>query len=119
MIFVCSLLLGTCPQDRLGVVRESPRLCWTSESLHCPLPCGDLIVEIELDLGDHLEKIRVKRDPTLCELLSGDVAILCGWPNFGNKSCVFVPIHFDLLIVLAQVHSCLQFDITLGVIPSV
>jgi hypothetical protein len=25
---------------------------------------------------------------------------------------------FDLLIVLAQVHSCLEFDLTLGVIPS-
>jgi hypothetical protein len=25
---------------------------------------------------------------------------------------------FDLLIVLAQVHSCLGFDLTLGVIPS-
>jgi hypothetical protein len=26
--------------------------------------------------------------------------------------------HFDLLIVLAQVHSCLEFDLTLDVIPS-
>jgi hypothetical protein len=25
---------------------------------------------------------------------------------------------FDLLIVLTQVHSCLEFDLTLGVIPS-
>jgi hypothetical protein len=25
---------------------------------------------------------------------------------------------FDLLIVLAQVHSCLEFDLTIGVIPS-
>jgi hypothetical protein len=25
---------------------------------------------------------------------------------------------FDLLVVLAQFHSCLEFDITLGVIPS-
>jgi hypothetical protein len=25
---------------------------------------------------------------------------------------------FDLLFVLAQVHSCLEFDLTLGVIPS-
>jgi hypothetical protein len=25
---------------------------------------------------------------------------------------------FDLLIILAQVHSCLEFDVTLGVIPS-
>jgi hypothetical protein len=27
--------------------------------------------------------------------------------------------HFDLLIVLAQVCFCLEFDLTLGVIPSV
>jgi hypothetical protein len=27
--------------------------------------------------------------------------------------------YFNLLIVLAQVHSCLEFDLTLGVIPSV
>jgi hypothetical protein len=25
---------------------------------------------------------------------------------------------FDLLIILAQVHSCLEFDLTIGVIPS-
>jgi hypothetical protein len=25
---------------------------------------------------------------------------------------------FDLLIVLVQVHSCLEFDLTIGVIPS-
>jgi hypothetical protein len=29
-----------------------------------------------------------------------------------------VHICFDLLIVLTQVHSCLEFDLTLGVIPS-
>jgi hypothetical protein len=26
---------------------------------------------------------------------------------------------FDLLIILAQICSCLEFDLTLGVIPSV
>jgi hypothetical protein len=31
-------------------------------------------------------------------------------------SIVFIP--FDLLIVLAQVCSCLEFNLTLGVIPS-
>jgi hypothetical protein len=76
-------------------------------------------VQTELDLGDRSERIRVERDLALCELLNGDVGILCGWPNFRNKSCVFVPINFDLLIVLAQVCSCLEFDLTLGVIPSV
>jgi hypothetical protein len=44
-------------------------LWWTSESL---------IVKIELDLGDHSERIRVERELTLCELLNGDVGILCG-----------------------------------------
>jgi hypothetical protein len=35
-----------------------------------------------------------------------------------NLVCI-VLISFDLLIVLAQVYSCLEFDLTLGVIPSV
>jgi hypothetical protein len=48
-------------------------------------------VETELDLGDRLEWMWVERDPALCELHNGDVSILCGWPNFGMKSCVFVP----------------------------
>jgi hypothetical protein len=72
------------------VVQESPRLWWTSESLHCPLLCGDLIVETELDLGDRSKWIRVQRDMTLCQLNNGDVGIFCGWPNFRKKSCVFV-----------------------------
>jgi hypothetical protein len=45
-------------------------------------------VKIELDLGDPSERFRVKRDPTLCELLNGDVGHLCGETNFENKSCV-------------------------------
>jgi hypothetical protein len=81
MILVCLLLLGTCPLDGLGVVQESPRLWWTSKSLYCPILHGDLIVEIKLDVGDRSERIRVERDR--------DVGILCGWPNFGNKSCVY------------------------------
>jgi hypothetical protein len=60
--------------------------------LYCPLLFGDLIVETELDLGDRWEWIRVERDPTLCELHNGDIGILCGWPNFRKKSCVFVPL---------------------------
>jgi hypothetical protein len=47
-------------------------------------------VETKLDLGDRSEWIRVERDPALCELHNGDVGILCGWPNFWKKSCVFV-----------------------------
>jgi hypothetical protein len=49
-------------------------------------------VETELDLGDRSEWIRVERDPALCEIHNGDVGILCGWLNFGKKSCVFVPL---------------------------
>jgi hypothetical protein len=48
-------------------------------------------VETELDLGDRSEWIRVERDPALYELHNRDVGLLCGWPNFGKKSCVFVP----------------------------
>jgi hypothetical protein len=47
-----------------------------------------LIVETELDFGDRSERIMVERDLPLCELLNEDVGNLCGWPNFGNKSCV-------------------------------
>jgi hypothetical protein len=76
-------------------------------------------VETELDLGDSSKRCRVERDPTLYELLNGDVGILCGWLNFRNKSCVFVSTHFDLPIVFSQVCSCLEFDLTLGLIPRV
>jgi hypothetical protein len=57
-------------------------------------------VETKLDLGDRSEWIRVERDPALCELHNGGVGNRCGWPNFGMKSCVFVPlisIYFLLL----------------------
>jgi hypothetical protein len=118
VISVCSLMLGTCPLDGLGVVQESPRLWWSLESLYCPLLHGDLIVETELDLGNCLERFWVERDPALCELLNGDVGHLCGELNFRNKSCVTSACLLYLLIVLAQVCSCIEFDLTLGVIPS-
>jgi hypothetical protein len=35
-------------------------------------------VEIELDLGDRSKRIMVERDPTLCDLLNGDINILVG-----------------------------------------
>jgi hypothetical protein len=35
-------------------------------------------VEIKLDLGDRSKRIRVERDPALCELLNRDVGNLCG-----------------------------------------
>jgi hypothetical protein len=49
-------------------------------------------VETELDLGDHSDWIRVERDMALSGLHNRDVGILCGWPNFEKKSCVFVPL---------------------------
>jgi hypothetical protein len=74
--------------DGLGVVRKSPRLWWTSESLYCPLIRGDLILETELDFDDRSNRFRVERDPALCELLNGDVGHFCGELNFGNKSYI-------------------------------
>jgi hypothetical protein len=35
-----------------------------------------------------LRRIRVERDPALCELLNRDIGDICGWPNFENKSYV-------------------------------
>jgi hypothetical protein len=46
--------------------------------LYCPLLCRDLLVKTELDLGDRSERIRVQRDPALCELLNGDIGNLYG-----------------------------------------
>jgi hypothetical protein len=91
----------------------------TLESLYCRLLCGDLIVETELDLGDHSEWITVERDPTLCELHNGDVGNLCGWLNFRKKSCVFVPLVLIYFLFLFKLCSCLEFDITLDLNPRV
>jgi hypothetical protein len=41
-----------------------------------------------------------------------------GWLNSGTNLVSIVLVPFDLLIVLAQVCSCLEFDLTLGVIHS-
>jgi hypothetical protein len=76
-------------------------------------------VETELDFGDCSERFRFERDPTLCELLNGDVGILFWSSNFRNKSCVFVPTHFNLTIVFGQVCSYLEFDLTLDLISRV
>jgi hypothetical protein len=95
-ISVCSLLLGI----------------YSPESLYCPLLCEDLIVKTELDLGDCSEWIRVKRDSILCELHNGDVGILCGWPNFGKKSCVLVSLILIYFLLLFKICSCLELDLT-------
>jgi hypothetical protein len=89
------------------------------ESLYCPLLCGDLIVEPKLDLGYRSEWIRVERDPALCELHNGDVGILCGWPNFGKKSCVFVSLILIYFLFLFNICSSLELDLTLDLSPRV
>jgi hypothetical protein len=65
-------------------------------------------VKIELDLGNRSGWIKVERDSSLYELHNGDVGILCGWPNFGKKFCVFVPlilIYFLFLFKFALAYS--------------
>jgi hypothetical protein len=89
------------------------------ESLYCPLLCRDLIVETEVDLGDRSEWIRVEGDPALCEIHNGDVGILCGWPNFRKKSCVFVSLILIYFLFLFKLCSCLEFDLTLDLNPRV
>jgi hypothetical protein len=64
-------------------------------------------VKAELDLGDRSEWIRVERDTTVCELYNGDVGILCGWLNFGNKSCVLVSLILIYFMFLFKIYSCL------------
>jgi hypothetical protein len=76
-------------------------------------------VETELDLGDRSEWIRVERDPSLWELHNGDVGILCGWPNFRKKSCVFVSLILIYFLFLFKICSCLDFDLTLYLNPRV
>jgi hypothetical protein len=70
-------------------------------------------VRTGLDLGDRSEWIRVERDLTLCELHNRDIDILCGWPNFRKKSCVFVSLILIYLLFLFKVCSCLELDLTL------
>jgi hypothetical protein len=75
-------------------------------------------VETKLDFDDRSEWIMVERDSALCKLHNRDVDILYGWPNFEKKFCVFVS-YFNLLPVLAQIYSFLEFDLTLDLIPRV
>jgi hypothetical protein len=91
----------------------------TLEKLYCPHLCGDLMVETGLDLGDHSEWIRVERDPALCELHDRDIGILCEWPNFGKKSCVFVSLILMYFLFFFKLCSCLEFDPILDLNPRV
>jgi hypothetical protein len=70
-------------------------------------------VETKLDLGDRSEWIRVERDSTHCELHNRDVGILCGWPNFRKKSCVFGSLILIYFLFLFKLCSYLEFDLTL------
>jgi hypothetical protein len=76
-------------------------------------------VKTELDLSDRLEWFRVERDLALCELNNGDVGILCGWPNFGKKSCIFVSLILIYFMFLFKIYSCLELDLTLDLNPRV
>jgi hypothetical protein len=70
-------------------------------------------VETKLDLDDRSEWIRVKRDPTLCELHNGDVCIFCGWPNFEMKYCVLVSLILICFLFMFKICSLLELDLTL------
>jgi hypothetical protein len=76
-------------------------------------------VETELDLGDRSEWTRVERDLALCELHNGDIGILCGWPNFRKKSCVFVSLILIYFLFLLKFCSCLELDLALDLNPRV
>jgi hypothetical protein len=76
-------------------------------------------VETELDLGDRSEWIRVERNLALCELHNRNVGIVCGWPNFRKKSCVFVHLILIYFLFLFKFYSCLEFDLTLDLNPRV
>jgi hypothetical protein len=76
-------------------------------------------VEIELDLGDRSEWISVERDSTLCELHNGDIGILCGWSDFGKKSCIFVSLILIYFMFFFKFCSCLEPDLTLDLNPRV
>jgi hypothetical protein len=76
-------------------------------------------VEVELDLGDRSEWIRVERYPTLCELYNADVDIICGWPNFGKKFYVFVSLILIYFMFLFKLCSFLELDLTLDLNPRV
>jgi uncharacterized membrane protein len=76
-------------------------------------------VETRLDLDDHSEWIRVERDPALCELHNRDVGILCGWPKFQKKSCIFMPLILIYFLLLLKFYFCLEFDLTLDLNPRV
>jgi hypothetical protein len=76
-------------------------------------------VETELNLGDRSEWIRLKRDPTLCELYNRGVDILCWWPNFRKKSRVFVSLILIYFIFLFKIYSYLELNLTLDLNPRV
>jgi hypothetical protein len=83
------------------------------KNLYYPLLFRDLIVETELNLGDRSDWIRIERDLSLSVLHNGDVCILCGWLNFGKKSCVLMSLILIYFLFLFKICSCLELDLTL------
>jgi hypothetical protein len=69
--------------------RSSQGLWLSTEEFVLPSSSWRLIVKTNCPWWQ-LGRIRVERDPTLCELLNEDLGNLCGWPNFTNKSCVSI-----------------------------
>jgi hypothetical protein len=61
-----------------------------------PSSVWGLIVKNQIDLGGHLERFRVERNPVLCGYLNGDVGIFVVL-NFENKSYVLCA-HITLLL---------------------
>jgi hypothetical protein len=61
-----------------------------------PSSVWGLIVKNRIDLGGHLERFRVERNPVLCGYLNGDVGIFVVL-NFENKSYVLCA-HIALLL---------------------
>jgi hypothetical protein len=70
-------------------------------------------VKTELHLGDYSKWIRVERNPALYELHNRDVGILCGWPTFRKKSCIFVSLILIYFLFLFKICSCLELGLTL------
>jgi hypothetical protein len=115
---MCSLLLGTCPLDGLGVVRESPRLRWTSETLYGPLLHGDLIVETKLDLGDHSGGLGLKETQLFVSSSMETWATFVVGRTSGTNLVSLVLAYLYLLLFLAQACFGIVFDLTLGVNPN-
>jgi hypothetical protein len=87
MISFMFVTLGDLSPRRLRIARELPSLRLSSRKFVLPSSVWGLIVKNWIDLGGHLERFRVERNPVLCGHLNGDIGIFVVL-NFGNKSYV-------------------------------